>query len=78
MTKSAIEKKLVEDKRFFRKIIFVFKRIKEEVLKLRKIQTQNVVVDTHCTIKPDGYLPGLPIWVLEGLFRLFYLNRSKS
>ncbi|HIH96629.1 MAG TPA: adenylate kinase [Thermoplasmata archaeon] len=25
-----------------------------------------VVVDTHCTIKtPKGFLPGLPVWVLE-------------
>ncbi|XGI84607.1 adenylate kinase [Halorutilales archaeon Cl-col2-1] len=28
----------------------------------------NVLVDTHCAIKtPEGYLPGLPEWVLEGL-----------
>jgi adenylate kinase len=28
----------------------------------------NVLVDTHCAINtPDGYLPGLPEWVLEGL-----------
>ncbi len=29
---------------------------------------ENVVVDTHCTIKtPRGFLPGLPSWVLEEL-----------
>lgn len=28
----------------------------------------NVIVDTHCTVKtPKGYLPGLPVWVLEAL-----------
>ncbi len=30
--------------------------------------TQNIVLDTHCTIKtPKGYLPGLPEWVLREL-----------
>ena len=28
----------------------------------------NVIVDTHCTVKtPQGYLPGLPEWVLRKL-----------
>ena len=28
----------------------------------------NIIVDTHCTIKtPAGFLPGLPVWVLEEL-----------
>ena len=28
----------------------------------------DVIVDTHCTVKtPKGYLPGLPLWVLEAL-----------
>ncbi|MFP4632322.1 MAG: adenylate kinase [Halobacteriales archaeon] len=31
-------------------------------------EDSNVLVDTHCTIStPDGYLPGLPEWVLRGL-----------
>lgn len=31
-------------------------------------EEENIIVDTHCTIKtPKGYLPGLPIWVLEEL-----------
>jgi adenylate kinase len=35
----------------------------EKIVKMGKI-----VVDTHCTIKtPEGFLPGLPIWVLEKL-----------
>lgn len=29
-------------------------------------QNDNVIVDTHCTIKtPKGFLPGFPKWVLE-------------
>lgn len=29
---------------------------------------KNVVVDTHCTIKtPEGYMPGLPEWVINKL-----------
>lgn len=28
----------------------------------------NIIVDTHCSIKtPQGYLPGLPDWVIEGI-----------
>ncbi|HDY73774.1 MAG TPA: adenylate kinase [Euryarchaeota archaeon] len=31
-------------------------------------KTQNVVVDTHAQIKThNGYLPGMPVWVLEQL-----------
>ncbi len=34
----------------------------------RKAKNSSIIVDTHCTIKtPKGYLPGLPIWVLEEL-----------
>jgi adenylate kinase len=30
--------------------------------------SDDVIVDTHCTVKtPGGFLPGLPIWVLEEL-----------
>lgn len=33
-----------------------------------KSENQNIIVDTHCTIKtPAGYLPGLPEWVLSEL-----------
>jgi len=33
-----------------------------------RAEDSNVMVDTHCTIKtPEGYLPGLPEWVLHGL-----------
>ncbi|MCI5866657.1 MAG: adenylate kinase [Methanosphaera sp.] len=31
-------------------------------------QDDNVIIDTHCTIKtPKGFLPGLPVWVLDQL-----------
>lgn len=31
-------------------------------------ENDDVIIDTHCSIKtPKGYLPGLPIWVLEQL-----------
>ena len=34
----------------------------------RRSENDNVIVDTHCTINtPSGFLPGLPIWVLEEL-----------
>lgn len=33
-----------------------------------RAEDANVMVDTHCAIKtPEGYLPGLPEWVLRGL-----------
>jgi adenylate kinase len=33
-----------------------------------KAKLKPVLLDTHCTIKkPEGYLPGLPRWVLESL-----------
>ena len=66
MTELAIEEKLVEDRDALRKLKEIqakaAKRIKE------KSEESNVIVDTHCTINtPSGFLPGLPIWVLEQL-----------
>lgn len=41
----------------------VQKRAAETIKKMGE-----VIVDTHCTVKTaKGYLPGLPIWVLEAL-----------
>ena len=35
---------------------------------MERSENDNVIVDTHCTINtPSGFLPGLPIWVLEQL-----------
>ncbi|MDD2643704.1 MAG: adenylate kinase [Methanobacteriaceae archaeon] len=71
MTEIAIEKELVEDRDSLRKLSSdVQKEIQKEAgIKIKeKSKSQNVIVDTHCTINTsDGYLPGLPIWVLEGL-----------
>ena len=71
MTELAIEEKLVEDRDALRKLpaetqkeiqAKAAKRIKE------RSENDNVIVDTHCTINtPAGFLPGLPIWVLEQL-----------
>ncbi|WJI10242.1 adenylate kinase [Methanobacterium sp. CWC-01] len=34
----------------------------------KRSRENNIIVDTHCTIKtPNGFLPGLPRWVLEDL-----------
>lgn len=71
MTEIAIEESIVDDRDALRKLPAetqktiqkkAAKRIKE------KSQSENVIVDTHCTIStPKGFLPGLPIWVLEEL-----------
>ena len=71
MTEIAIEEKIVDDRDSLRKLpaetqkeiqAKAAKRIKE------RSQSDNVIVDTHCTINtPSGFLPGLPIWVLEQL-----------
>lgn len=42
------------------------KKAAEKIAKMAK--KENVIVDTHCTIKtPSGYLCGLPEWVLHAL-----------
>ncbi len=71
MTELAIEEELVDDRDALRKLpaetqkeiqAKAAKRIKE------KSEKDNIIVDTHCTINtPSGFLPGLPIWVLEQL-----------
>lgn len=51
---------LLKLKRSFKKKLQ--KKIKEQS------ETENVIVDTHCTIStPAGFLPGLPEWVLREL-----------
>ena len=63
MTEIAIEEKIVDDRDALRKLSpDVQKEIQE------KAESENVIVDTHCTINtPSGFLPGLPIWVLNEL-----------
>ena len=48
----------------------VYRKIQQEagerIAELAKAQP--VLLDTHCLVKkPEGYYPGLPSWVLEGL-----------
>ena len=71
MIKIAKDKKIVEDRDELRKLPpEIQKEIQKDAAKAIKEQseTENVIVDTHCTIKtPSGFLPGLPKWVLEEL-----------
>ena len=71
MLKVAIKKNLVRNRDEIRKLDTELQR---EIQKLaaksiaEKGKEKNIIVDTHCSIKtPRGYLPGLPIWVLEEL-----------
>ena len=70
MTEIAIEEKIV-DRDALRKLSpDVQKEIQEKAAKRIKerSESENVIVDTHCTINtPSGFLPGLPIWVLNEL-----------
>ena len=71
MTEIALEKGLVENRDELRKLpADTQKEIQKEAgIRIKeKSETENVIVDTHCTIStPAGFLPGLPKWVLEGL-----------
>ena len=71
MTEIAIKNNVVDDRDALRKLpAEVQKEIQAEAAKEIKQRSEkdNVIVDTHCTINtPAGFLPGLPIWVLEEL-----------
>lgn len=71
MTEIAIEEGIVDDRDALRKLPpETQKEIqKQAAIRIKeRSQTENVIVDTHCTIStPSGFLPGLPQWVLEGL-----------
>lgn len=71
MTEIAIEEKIVDDRDALRKLpAEIQKDIQKKAAKKIKEQSEsaNVIIDTHCTIStPNGFLPGLPIWVLEEL-----------
>ena len=71
MTEIAIEEKIVDDRDALRKLSpDVQKEIQEKAAKRIKerSENENIIVDTHCTINtPSGFLPGLPIWVLNEL-----------
>jgi adenylate kinase len=71
MFEVALEKGVAKDRDEMRKLD---PHIQKDIQQMggRKIaktaKTENVIVDTHATIKtPKGYLPGLPVWVLEEL-----------
>lgn len=67
----ARKKDLVEDRDSMRKLSpDVQKEVQREAAKsIRESAVQsNIIVDTHCTVKtPKGFLPGLPVWVLDEL-----------
>ena len=71
MTEIAIQEKIVNDRDALRKLpAETQKQIQAKAAKEIKARSEkdNVIVDTHCTINtPMGFLPGLPIWVLEEL-----------
>ena len=71
MTEIAIKEKIVNDRDALRKLpAETQKEIQAKAAKEIKARSEkdNVIVDTHCTINtPAGFLPGLPIWVLEEL-----------
>ena len=71
MTEIAIQEKIVNDRDALRKLpAETQKEIQAKAAKEIKARSEkeNVIVDTHCTINtPMGFLPGLPIWVLEEL-----------
>lgn len=71
MTEIAIEEKIVEDRDELRKLPAETQKVIQEKAAKRikeRSETENVIVDTHCTIStPSGYLPGLPVWVLNEL-----------
>ena len=71
MTEIAIKEDIVQDRDSLRKLpAETQKEIQAKAAKEIKARSEkdNVIVDTHCTINtPAGFLPGLPIWVLEEL-----------
>ena len=71
MTEIAIKENIVHDRDALRKLpAETQKEIQAKAAKEIKQRSEkdNVIVDTHCTINtPAGFLPGLPIWVLEQL-----------
>lgn len=71
MLRIAIEKNFVKNRDEIRKLDPKLQREIQKAAARRiaeKGEKGKIIVDTHCSIKtPRGYLPGLPIWVLEEL-----------
>ncbi|AAB84536.1 adenylate kinase [Methanothermobacter thermautotrophicus str. Delta H] len=71
MLEIAVEKGLVENRDQMRtlppEVQKDIQRAAAKSIRERSLEN-NIIVDTHCTIKtPAGFLPGLPVWVLEEL-----------
>jgi len=71
MLEIALEKGVVKDRDEIRKLE---PEVQKDIQRMsarriaEKARSRSVIVDTHAMIKtPKGYLPGLPIWVLEEL-----------
>ena len=64
----AKEMGLVKDRDEMRKLSLEQQK-KLQIKTAEKVgKMKNVIVDTHCTVKtPQGYMPGLPEWVLKKL-----------
>ena len=64
----AKENKIVEDRDDMRKLTLDQQQDLQVKTAEKISKMNNVVVDTHCTIKtPQGYMPGLPEWVITKL-----------
>ncbi len=68
MSEIALAQKLVNNRDEMRKLTLAQQR-DLQIKAAKEISLMgNVIVDTHCTIKtPQGYMPGLPEWVLREL-----------
>lgn len=71
MTEIAIEEDVAKDRDELRKLSPAIQRSIQKKAARRikeKSTSEDVIVDTHCTIQtPSGFLPGLPVWVLDEL-----------
>jgi adenylate kinase len=68
MSEIALKQKLVNNRDEMRKLTLSQQRDLQIKTAKQVGRMGNVIVDTHCTIKtPQGYMPGLPQWVLQEL-----------
>ena len=68
MFEEAVSQGLVEYRDDMRRLNPKIQRKLQKKAAQKIALVDNIIVDTHMTIKtPAGYLPGLPVWVLEEL-----------
>jgi len=68
MIELAKELGLVKDRDEMRKLTIEQQKDLQIKTAEKVSKMENVIVDTHCTIKtPQGYMPGLPEWVIKKL-----------